>query len=126
MRLLWAVSHLSEAQVADVAEAFRLLGEPTRLRIMLACLDEARGVGEIGETLGFSRSLTSHHLRLLRTARIMRAMRQGRQVAYTVDDDHARDVLRNMIAHLVEPHVHTHAPVANAGGFRSETEGESR
>ncbi|GJD66891.1 ArsR/SmtB family transcription factor [Methylobacterium frigidaeris] len=98
---------LSEAQVIDVAEVFRLLGEPNRLRIVLSCLDEVHTVGDICETLGLSQSLTSHHLRLLRTARIMRATRQGRQVAYTIDDDHVRDGLRNMIAHFVEPHEHT-------------------
>lgn len=98
------VPQLSEALVADVAEVFRLLGEPNRLRIVLACLDGARGVGEICDKLGLSQSLTSHHLRLLRTARIMRATRHGREVAYTVDDDHVRGVLRNMIAPFVEPH----------------------
>lgn len=117
---------LTEAQVTDVAEVFRLLGEPNRLRIVLACLDEARGVGEIGEALGLTQSLTSHHLRLLRTARIMRATRRGRQVAYTVDDDHVRDVLRNMVAHFVEPHEHAHEPAADTAGAPEENEGADR
>ncbi|MBZ6416081.1 MAG: metalloregulator ArsR/SmtB family transcription factor [Methylobacterium sp.] len=99
---------LSPEQVGDVAEVFRLLGEPNRLRIVLACLETERTVGEIGEALGLSQSLTSHHLRLLRTARILRAIRHGRHVAYAIDDDHVRDVLRNMVAHLTEPHDHDH------------------
>ena len=115
---------LSKTQLTDVTEVFRLLGEPNRLRIVLACLDEAQGVGEICEALGLSQSLTSHHLRLLRTARIMRATRHGRQVAYTVDDDHVRYVVRNMIAHFVEPHEHAHDPVADAAGHPNQTEGE--
>lgn len=97
---------LSPEQVGDVAEVFRLLGEPNRLRMVLACLEQDRTVGEIGEGLGLSQSLTSHHLRLLRTARILRAVRHGRHVAYAIDDDHVRDVLRNMVAHFVEPHDH--------------------
>ncbi|WP_288587931.1 metalloregulator ArsR/SmtB family transcription factor [uncultured Methylobacterium sp.] len=100
---------LSPEQVGDVAEVFRLLGEPNRLRIVLACLETERTVGEIGEALGLSQSLTSHHLRLLRTARILRAIRHGRHVAYAIDDDHVRDVLRNMVAHLTEPHDHDHS-----------------
>lgn len=119
------VSQLTDAQLADVAEVFRLLGEPNRLGIVLACLDKAQGVGEIGEKLGLSQSLTSHHLRLLRTARIMRANRQGRHVAYTIDDDHVRDVLRNMIAHFVEPHEHAHDPGGDAVGSPDGSEGES-
>ncbi|WP_245291910.1 ArsR/SmtB family transcription factor [Methylobacterium tarhaniae] len=97
---------LSTEQVTDVAEVFRLLGEPNRLRIVLACLEAECTVGEIGEALGLSQSLTSHHLRLLRTARILRAVRHGRHVAYAIDDDHVRDVLRNMVAHFTEPHDH--------------------
>ncbi len=68
---------LSPEQVTDVAEVFRLLGEPNRLRIVLACLETACTVGEIVEALKLSQSLTSHHLRLLRTARILRAVRHG-------------------------------------------------
>ncbi|MGX7703588.1 ArsR/SmtB family transcription factor [Methylobacterium sp. Gmos1] len=99
---------LSPGQVGDVAEVFRLLGEPNRLRIVLDCLETDRTVGEIGEALGLSQSLTSHHLRLLRTARILRAIRHGRHVAYAIDDDHVRDVLRGMVAHYTEPHEHAH------------------
>ncbi|TGD97261.1 ArsR family transcriptional regulator [Methylobacterium nonmethylotrophicum] len=95
---------MSPEQVADVAEVFRLLGEPNRLRIVLACLEAESTVGEIGGALGLSQSLTSHHLRLLRTARILRAVRHGRHVAYGIDDDHVRDVLGSMVAHLTEPH----------------------
>jgi DNA-binding transcriptional ArsR family regulator len=71
------VPHLSEALTVDVAEEFRSLGDPNGLSIVLACLDEARGVDEICETLGLSQFLTSDHLRLLLTVRIMRAPRQG-------------------------------------------------
>ncbi len=87
---------------------FRLLGEPNRLRMVLACLDTPRGVGELVETLGLSQTLVSHHLRLLRTAHILRGDRDGRQVIYAIDDEHVREVVRNMVAHLTEPHDHRH------------------
>jgi DNA-binding transcriptional ArsR family regulator len=105
----------SPEQVADVAEVFRLLGEPNRLRIVLACLETDRTVGEIGEALGLSQSLTSHHLRLLRTARILRAVRHGRHVAYAIDDDHVRDVLSSMLAHFTEPHERAREPGSGRG-----------
>lgn len=85
---------------------FRLLGEPNRLRLVLACLDVPQSVGALVEMLGLSQTLVSHHLRLLRTAHILRADRDGRQVNYGIDDEHVREVLRNMIAHLTEPHEH--------------------
>ena len=85
---------------------FRLLGEPNRLRLVLACMARARGVGELTEELAVPQTLASHHLRLLRTAHILRAEREGRHVRYSLDDAHVRDVLANMIAHLTEPHDH--------------------
>ena len=95
---------LTTRQVADLAEVFRLLGEPNRLRLVLACLNKPRGVGDLVEALGLSQTLVSHHLRLLRSAHVLRGDRQGRQVHYTIDDEHVRDTIRNMVAHLTEPH----------------------
>ena len=62
----------------------------------------------ISETLAISQTLASQHLRLLRTARILRADREGRNVLYAIDDLHVREVLGNMVAHLTEPHEHRH------------------
>lgn len=100
---------LTTRQVADLADVFRLLGEPNRLRLVLACLEAPRGVGDLVETLGLSQTLVSHHLRLLRSAHVLRGDRQGRQVHYAIDDEHVRDTVRNMVAHLTEPHEHRHA-----------------
>lgn len=89
--------------VVLLADLFRLLGDPTRLRIVLACLDERRAVGSIAETLGLSPSLVSHHLRLLRAARILRAERQGKQVFYMAADRHISGMLAEMLDHVAEP-----------------------
>ena len=74
------VSLGSEDAVVQLADLFRLMGDPTRLRIILVCLDEAISVGEIAERLSLSPSLVSHHLRLLKAARILRAERRGKQI----------------------------------------------
>ena len=97
---------LNQDQVNELTEMFRLLGEPNRLRLVLACLETPRGVGEMSEALGLSQTLVSHHLRLLRTTHILRGDRDGRNVRYAIDDEHVRAVVRNMIAHLIEPHDH--------------------
>ena len=97
---------LTTRQIGELAEVFRLLGEPNRLRMVLACLEAPRNVGDLVETLGLSQTLVSHHLRLLRTAHVLRGDRQGRQVNYAIDDEHVRDTVRNMVAHLTEPHDH--------------------
>lgn len=89
--------------IVPLADLFRLLGDPTRLRIVLACLDERRAVGAIAQALGLSPSLVSHHLRLLRAARIVRAERQGKQVFYLAADRHISAMLAGMLEHVAEP-----------------------
>ena len=93
---------MSADEFRDLAEMFRLLGDATRLRIVLACTDEALKVGAIAERLGLSASLVSHHLRLLRAGRIVRAERRGRNVFYAAADDHIRHVVADMVAHVAE------------------------
>lgn len=100
---------LTSRQVTELADVFRLLGEPNRLRLVLACLDASRNVGDLVGSLGLSQTLVSHHLRLLRSAHVLRGDRQGRQVHYAIDDEHVRDTVRNMVAHLTEPHEHRQA-----------------
>ncbi|MCP5366639.1 MAG: helix-turn-helix transcriptional regulator [Hyphomicrobiales bacterium] len=87
----------------EAAEVFRLLGDATRLRILLACLEDARNVGDIAAAVGASASLVSHHLRLLRAVRLVRADRRGRHVFYSADDDHVRRIIADMMVHVAEP-----------------------
>lgn len=94
---------LTDLRLAELADMFRLMGDPTRLRVLLACLDEPLQVSEIARRAGASPSLVSHHLRLLRAGRIVRAQRQGRNVIYALADDHIRDVLADMADHVTEP-----------------------
>lgn len=60
------LASLSQNYVTILAETFRLLGDPSRLRIMLSCMKGSSSVGDIAESLELSQSLVSHHLRLLR------------------------------------------------------------
>lgn len=110
MKLIDPVSLSAGARAAadvermqELADVFRLLGENSRLRIALFCLDRPRAVTEISEGLGLGTSLVSHHLRLLRAARLLRAERRGRQVMYLTADEHVRCVLLDMVEHVGEP-----------------------
>src|ERR1700682_2881136 len=97
---------LTADQTSELAEMFRLLGEPNRLGIVASCLEGPLNVGEITERLTLSQSLVSHHLRLLRAARLLKAARRGKQVYYSIPDCHVREMLTNMIEDLTEPHEH--------------------
>jgi len=93
---------LTQHDLTTLAETFRLLGDASRLKILLCCLDAPCCVGEIAGRVQLSQSLVSHHLRLLRGARLVRGERQARQVFYAIDDAHVSQVLRNMASHIVE------------------------
>lgn len=93
----------ADSNVAELADLFRLLGDPTRLRIVLACLDTPIAVNDIANKLDLSNSLVSHHLRLLRAARIVQADRHGKQVFYAAADQHISGVLADMLEHIAEP-----------------------
>ncbi len=94
----------NDDSVVLLADLFRLLGDQTRLRIVLACRAAPVAVGAMAESLGLSASLVSHHLRLLRAARVVRAERQGKQVFYQAADAHITDMLGDLLEHVAEPH----------------------
>lgn len=95
-------TEINNDQIIELAEMFNLLGEPSRLKIILACLDEEQSVSSIKEKAGLSQSLASHHLRLLKAARLMKSRKEGKQVFYSVADEHIACVLRDMVDHVAE------------------------
>ena len=95
---------LSSHGVTILAETFRLLGDPSRLRILLYCLQRPRSVGDIAKSLDLSQTLVSHHLRLLRGARLVRGERQAKQIFYEVADAHVSTMLIDMASHIGEDH----------------------
>lgn len=95
--------NLTKDQTTEIAEIFRLMGDPTRLAILVECLDGPVAVGDLVTRTGASQSLVSHHLRLLRAARILSARREGKNVYYAAMDQHIRTVVSDMIDHVAEP-----------------------
>ena len=94
-----------DGDVSELADMFRLLGDTTRLRIVLTCLDAPVAVNDLAGRLELSGSLVSHHLRLLRAARLVKAERHGKQVFYAAADQHVSGMLTDMLEHITEPHV---------------------
>ena len=98
------VPALTANDVMILAETFRLLGDPSRLKILLRCMENSSSVSDIAENVGLSQSLVSHHLRLLRGARLVKGERQARQVFYSIADKHVSQVLMDMATHISEEH----------------------
>lgn len=96
-----ADSVLDGLEVDELAGVFALLGDPSRLRLLLL-LDDGpeRCVSELAHAAGMSESAASHALALLRAARVVRATRRGRRTWYRLADEHVRLLLGVAVAHF--------------------------
>jgi DNA-binding transcriptional ArsR family regulator len=88
--------------VTRVADTFRLLGDPTRVRILDALAAGELCVCDLAQVLGVSESAVSHQLRLLRGVRLVRPRRAGRQVFYRLDDQHIISLFQQALGHVEE------------------------
>jgi ArsR family transcriptional regulator, lead/cadmium/zinc/bismuth-responsive transcriptional repressor len=93
---------LSSATVEEIAATFGVLGDPTRIRILDALSAGQLCVCDIAALAGISESAVSHQLRLLRGMRLVRPRRAGRQVFYSLDDQHIVELLRLAVTHVQE------------------------
>lgn len=94
---------LSAETAQALAETFRVLGDPTRIRLIGAMATTERCVGDLAALVGMSESAVSHQLRMLRAARLVRTRRAGRQVFYTLDDAHILALYQQGLSHVHEP-----------------------
>ena len=86
----------------DLAGLFKMFGDPTRAKI-LGCLQiKDLCVGEIAEVLGMSVSAVSHQLRVLRGAKLVKGTKEGKEVKYSLDDDHVAKIMECGLTHVNE------------------------
>lgn len=88
--------------VQALADTFRLLGDPTRVRIVDALSAGELCVCDIATHVGISESAVSHQLRLMRSQRLVRGRREGRCVYYTLDDQHVLSLFQQGLRHVTE------------------------
>ncbi|MPZ16781.1 MAG: metalloregulator ArsR/SmtB family transcription factor [Luteitalea sp.] len=93
---------VSDRTATALAETFRLLGDPTRVRLLDALSQGEICVCNLAAIVGLSESAVSHQLRLLRGARLVRARRSGRLVFYGLDDHHILTLLQQASGHVRE------------------------
>ena len=90
----------SPESVERMSEFFKLLGDPTRVRILAALSEGELCVSDLAAALGMERTAVSHQLRLLRAARLVRARRDGKMICYSFDDEHVDGVFRLAREHI--------------------------
>jgi DNA-binding transcriptional ArsR family regulator len=92
----------SDDAVGALAETFKILGDPTRVRIAFALAREELCVCDISNLLGVSQSAVSHSLRALRQMKLVRFRREGKIAYYTLDDEHISRLLDEGFRHVEE------------------------
>lgn len=86
----------------DLADLFKVFGDSTRIRIMFAIADNEMSVLSIAEALNMEQSTISHQLRVLRQNKLVKVRREGKQIYYTLDDDHVKKIIEMGLDHVLE------------------------
>lgn len=91
-----------EDDLYDLAELFKVFGDSTRIRILSALELSELCVCDISSCLNMTKSAISHQLRILRQAKLVKARKVGKEVFYSLDDDHVSKILDCGFSHINE------------------------
>ncbi len=91
-----------EELLYDLADLFKVFSDTTRIKILFALLGRELCVADIAEETGTTQSAVSHQLRTLKSARLVRFQRDGRNVLYSLADDHVYTMLNQGMSHICE------------------------
>lgn len=83
-----------------LADIFKLLGDPTRIKLLALLTSDEMRVSDIADALGMGQSAISHQLRVLRDARLVKFRKEGKEAWYSLDDDHVVKLMRQGLDHV--------------------------
>lgn len=86
----------------DLSEVFKVFSDSTRIKILWALFDTELSVGEICDKISMSPSAVSHQLRTLKQARLVKFRRDGKQTIYSLDDEHVKTIIEQVLIHINE------------------------
>lgn len=91
-----------ENEILDLADMFKIFSDSTRLRIILAIINTELCVCDLCELLNLNQSTVSHQLQLLRTSKLVKYRREGKQVFYSLEDNHVEQIISQALEHIQE------------------------
>lgn len=109
---------IASSSVEALAETFKALGDPTRVRVLDALSHGELCVCDLAAVLAVSQSAVSHQLRLLRGMRLVKPRRDGRVVFYSLDDQHIIAIFKQTLQHVEESASATRVATARQAGRR--------
>ncbi|MBQ6851646.1 MAG: helix-turn-helix transcriptional regulator [Oscillospiraceae bacterium] len=95
------MEHMPE-QAMQIAELFKVFGDATRVRILAQLFDREVCVNDIAQAVDLSQSAVSHQLRILKQAHLIKYRRDGKNILYSLADDHVRTILQMGLEHVTE------------------------
>lgn len=93
---------VDEDKIQAMADLFKIFGDTTRIRILYALYDDEHSVGDIAEALDMTQSAVSHQLKILRTSKLLKARRDGKQIFYSLADEHVHMIMDVGLEHIEE------------------------
>lgn len=91
-----------EDDLLDLAELFKVFGDSTRIRILFVLFESEVCVCDLAETLHMTQSAISHQLAILKHARLIKGRRDGKQIFYSLADEHVRTIIAMGLEHIEE------------------------
>jgi len=89
-------------ETSQIAAIFKLLGDPTRLKIILALIENELCVCDLAAVINSTVSAVSHQLRLLRSEKLIKFRKDGKMVYYSIDGDHIKNLVELLKEHVNE------------------------
>lgn len=93
---------ISEDDIYNLAELFKVFGDSTRIRILLLLQEKEASVNEIANELNMNQSAISHQLKNLKHSKLIKNRRDGQTIYYSLDDDHVYKIIEMGLAHVDE------------------------
>ena len=97
------MDRIPEKEILEhIAELFKAFGDPTRVQILSLLAQQERCVGDIAEAVVLSQSAISHQLRILKQMHLIKFRREGKNILYSLADDHVSTILQMGLEHVLE------------------------
>ena len=93
---------MPQEEMCSLADFFRILGDPTRVQLLLLLSQNGYCVSELAQSLNISQSAVSHHLRALKIKRLVVGRRVGKYVIYSLSDNHVSSIISQGWEHIQE------------------------
>lgn len=93
---------MQDEKLMDLADLFKLFGDSTRLRILCSLMEGEKAVTELADQLQMTQSAISHQLKTLKSGKLIKSRRKGRQIFYELADEHVRTIIAMGREHIEE------------------------